>query len=58
MKGIEYYLQNKNVQEASVDPGCCVDLQNQTAIAHEINIYGNVTAPQAAIPDEKLMKET
>ena len=51
MQGIEHYLQKKNVQEASVDPGCCVDLQNQTLIAHEIIIYDNVTEPQADIPD-------
>ena len=51
MHEIEHYLQNKNVQEASVDPGCCVDLQNQTAIAHEIIIYDKVTEPKADIPD-------
>ena len=43
MQGTEHYLQNKNAKEASVDPGYCVDLQNQTAIAHEIIIYDNVT---------------
>ena len=51
MHGIEHHPQNKNVQEASVDPGCCVDLKNQTAIAHEIIIYYNVTEPKADIPD-------
>ena len=29
MHGIENYPQNKNVQEASVDPGCCIDLKNK-----------------------------
>ena len=51
MHGIEHYQQKKNVQEASVDPGCCVDLKNQTAVAHEIIIYDNVTETKADIPD-------